>query len=416
MREEVLENLKNISKSDSKELEELLQSDIDIKEYIISEYNKLMEEWKQTYQMFDIPSGMISICINGETKYYNIGKNHYDENTIFDIASMTKLYTEFVLFDFLEEYNLTLNSKIGEISSNYENLKDMTLMDILNFKNTYKTTIDMRECTNKEEALKALRTIYVVPEKEGYYLYTDLPIMVLTDIMETYSGKSYKELFNKYIIQKYNLTDTYLDINTTERYVTLNKNLVNDPKANIMGGYYGHGGVKATSRDFIKFLNSALDSKHIDLFITPSEALDPETNKKISKKALIGNLNLSTKKDDSLASRYLPSEGFAIQGSVRCHGETARFIVDNKEYVITTSIFLDLYTQLDNILKYENETNKTITKEYEVDEYGKLIMCDVRSLLSYKGTYKELTNLVGKCRTIELYRYIKEIIRRNYSM
>ena len=43
-------------------------------------------------------------------------------------------------------------------------------------------------------------------------------------------------------------------------------------------------------------------------------------------------------------------------------------------------------------------------------------MCDVRSLLSYKGTYKELTNLVGKCRTIELYRYIKEIIRRNYSM
>ena len=309
-----------------------------------------------------------------------------------------------------------MNTKIGEISNDYENLKDMTIMDILNFKNTYKTTIDMRECTNKKDALTALRTSYTVKEKEGYYLYTDIPIMILTDIMETYSGKSYKELFNKYIIQKYNLKDTYLEINTTERYVTLNKNLVNDPKANIMGGYYGHGGVKATSRDFIKFLNSALDSKHLNLFVTPSNALDSETNEQIVKKALIGNLNLSTKKDDSLASRYLPSEGFAIQGSVRCHGETARFFVDNKEYVVTTSIFLDLYTQLDNILKYEEETGKTITKEYEVDEYGKLIMCDVRSLLSYKGTYKELTNLVGKCRTIELYRYIKEIIRRNYSM
>lgn len=416
MREEVLENLKNISESDSKELEELLQSDIEIKEYLISEYNKLMEEWKQNYPMFDIPSGMISICINGEAKYYNIGKNYYDENTVFDIASMTKLYTEFVLFEFIDEYNLSLNTKIGEISTHYENIKEMTIMDILNFKSTYKTTIDMRECTNKEDALKALRTSYIVEEKEGYYLYTDIPIMILTDIMETYSGKSYRELFNKYIINKYNLTDTYLDINMEERYVTLNKNLVNDPKANIMGGYYGHGGVKSSSRDFIKFLNSALSSKYVDLFITSSNAIDSETGEKIDKKALIGNLNLSTKKDDSLASRYLPSEGFAIQGSVRCHGETAKFIVDNKEYIVTTSIFLDLYTQLDNILKYEEETGKTITKEYEVDGYGKLIMCDVRSLLSYKGTYKQLTNIIGKCRTIELYRYIKELIRRNYSM
>ena len=416
MREEVLENLKNISESDSKELEELLQSDIEIKEYLISEYNKLMEEWKQNYPMFDIPSGMISICINGEAKYYNIGKNYYDENTVFDIASMTKLYTEFVLFEFIDEYNLSLNTKIGEISTHYENIKEMTIMDILNFKSTYKTTIDMRECTNKEDALKALRTSYIVEEKEGYYLYTDIPIMILTDIMETYSGKSYKELFNKYIINKYNLTDTYLDINMEERYVTLNKNLVNDPKANIMGGYYGHGGVKSSSRDFIKFLNSALSSKYVDLFITSSNAIDSETGEKIDKKALIGNLNLSTKKDDSLASRYLPSEGFAIQGSVRCHGETAKFIVDNKEYIVTTSIFLDLYTQLDNILKYGEETGKTITKEYEVDGYGKLIMCDVRSLLSYKGTYKQLTNIIGKCRTIELYRYIKELIRRNYSM
>ena len=286
MREEVLENLKNITKNDLKELEELLKSDINIEEYLITEYNKLMEEWKEKYPMFDIPSGMISICVNGETKYYNIGENKYDENTIFDIASMTKLYTEFILLDFLEEYNLSLDTKIGEISNDYEQIKEMTIMDILNFKNTYKTTIDMRECKNKEDAIKALRTSYTVKEKEGYYLYTDIPIMILTDIMETYSKKSFKELFNKYIVNKYNLTDTYLEIDTTERYVTLNKNMVNDPKANIMGGYYGHGGVKTTSKDFIKFLNTALYSEYIDLFITPSIALDSETNEKIIKKHL----------------------------------------------------------------------------------------------------------------------------------
>ena len=126
-------------------------------------------------------------------------------------------------------------------------------------------------------------------------------------------------------------------------------------------------------------------------------------------------MNLSKSDDDSLASRYLPSTGFAIQGSVRCHGETATYTIDHKEYTITTSIFLDLYTQLDNILKYENETGKTITKEYQVDNYGNLIMCDVRDVLSYKSTYKELTNLVGKCRTLGLYRYAKEEIRRIFD-
>ena len=414
MREEVLENLKNVSKNDLVEMEELLQSDIDIEAYLTSQYNKLMEEWKSKYPMFEIPSGMISICINGETKYYNIGKNHYDENTIFDMASMTKLYTEFVLFDFLEEYNLSLNTKIGEISNDYENLKDMTIMDILNFKNTYKTTIDMRECTNKKDALTALRTSYTVKEKEGYYLYTDIPIMILTDIMETYSGKSYKELFNKYIIQKYNLKDTYLDINTTERYVTLNKNLVNDPKANIMGGYYGHGGVKASSNDFIKFLNSVFESKYRDLFTTVSKTLNSDGSACV-KKALVGNLNLSVSNDDSLASKYLPKEGFAIQGSVRCHGETAIFKVDHKEYEVSISIFMDLYTQVDNILEYEKVSGNVITKEYSLNGYDNLIMCDVRSLLSYKKHYKEFTNLVGKARVIELYNHIKEVIRSNYS-
>lgn len=415
MREEVLENLENISEQDLKELLELMKKDTNVKEYLLSNYQTMMEEWKKEFPMFDIPSGMISISINGETEYISVGNNHYDENTIFDIASMTKLYTEFILFGILHDYRLSLDKTIGELVDFYENIKFLTLLDLISFNNTYKTTIDMRNCTNKEDAIKALRTTYIEPEKQGIYLYTDLPIMILTDIMETYTGLSYKELFQKYIIDIYNLRDTYLDINTTERYVTLNENMTNDPKANIMGGYYGHSGVKTTSKDFIKFLSSVFDSKCNYLFITPSVALN-EHNEPTLKKSLIGNINLSRSDDDSLASRYLPKKGFAIQGSVRCHGETAIFTVDHKQYTVTTSIFLDLYTQIDNILKYENETGKTITKEYPVDGHGNLIMCDVRNILPYKsGVYKKLTNLVGICRTIKLHQFIKREIKNNYN-
>ena len=416
MRNEVLENLENINEEDSKLLFELMESDIDVKQYLLDGYKKIMEQWKEEFPLFDIPSGVISICINGETSYTNVGEKHYDENTIFDIASMTKLYTEFILFGIVHDYNLTLEKKIGDLVALYDDIKDLTLMDLISFNNTYKTRIDSRDCTNKEDAIKAIRTAYILPEKQGKYLYTDVPIVILTDIMETYTGMTYKELFQKYIINKYKLTDTYLDINTTERYVTLNKNMTNDPKANIMGGYYGHGGVKTTSRDFIKFLSSAFDSEYNYLFTTPSQVIDEATSEPIYKKSVIGNLNLSRSDDDSLASRFLPKKGFAIQGSVRCHGETAIFTIDHKQYTVTISIFQDLYTQLDNIIKFEHETGKILTKEHAVDGYGNLVMTDIRNILPYKGgAFKKLTNLVGICRAVALYQYLKREIRNNYS-
>ena len=164
----------------------------------------------------------------------------------------------------------------------------------------------------------------------------------------------------------------------------------------------------------LKFLNSVFESKYKDLFTTVSKTLNSDGSACI-KKALVGNLNLSVNNDDSLASKYLPKEGFAIQGSVRCHGETAIFKVDHKEYEVSISIFMDLYTQVDNILEYEKVSGNVITKEYSLNGYDNLIMCDVRSLLSYKKHYKELTNLVGKARVIELYNHIKDVIRSNYS-
>ena len=118
----------------------------------------------------------------------------------------------------------------------------------------------------------------------------------------------------------------------------------------------------------------------------------------------------------SLALNKAPKKGFAIQGSVRCHGETAIFTIDHKQYTVTISIFQDLYTQLDNILKYEQETGKVLTKEHAVDGHGNLIMTDIRNILPYKGgAFKQLTNLVGVCRAVTLYQYLKREIRNNYS-
>ena len=377
----------------------------DADEYIKKEYIKIMNRWKEKYGMFDIPSGMISISINGEEHYINIGNKKYDSNTIFDIASMTKFYTEFVLFGVLDDYKLNLNMKIGDISNNYENIKDLTLMDLISFNNTYRTNGDTRNCKSKDEALKILRTAYIIKEKQGKYLYTDLPIMILTDILEEYTKLSYKELFEKYIIEKYNLNDTYLDIDDNDRYITINKGLVNDPKANIFGGYYGHAGVKASSKDFIKFFSQAFNSKYNYLFTNKSKTFNEDGNI-CKKKALMGNLNLYAANESSIPSQYLPECGFAIQGSVRCHAENMIFSINGSEYKIASSIFLDLYTMIDGIKKYEEETGEVLLKEYETGGRN-LIVSDIRKLLDYKKEYGEIIDLIGKTRLVILNNYIK---------
>lgn len=403
---EVLNNLEYLNEKEKEELLELLNGEAKTSTIFYNNLSFIMQKWHEEFDGFDIPSGIVTISINGNNLYLPFGEKKYDENTIFDIASMSKLYTEFILFGVIDDYGISFENKISDLVDFYDSINYLTLMDLISFNNTYLTKIDIRNCTNKEDAIKALRTTYIDESKKGYYLYTDLPIMILTDVLETYTKMSYKELFKKYIIDKYDLNNTFLDINS-DNYVTLNKNLTNDPKANIMGGYYGHCGVKTTCADFMKFLNNALNNKNSHLLIEKSDTLNSDGSRCI-KKGKIGNSNLSVENDDSLASKYLPSDGFAIQGSVRCHGETCNFKIGDKEYRVSSSIFLDLYTQYDNILRYESKIGKKITKHYNVDNYGPLIMCDIRNLLSYKTTFKDITNLIGICRVVELNKELKE--------
>ena len=403
MKEIILNNLDMIDKNRYNELSILLDEEINVKDYFNNEYLSIMNKWKREYSEFDIPNILVGISINGNNSIIS-NSDVLNNDTIFDIASMSKVYTEMILFDVLEEYNLSFDTKIRDITDMYNNIRDLSIMDLLSFNNTYKTDKDIRKCTNKNDALNALRDVYIIEEKNGYYLYTDLPIMILTDILESITNMSYKELFDKYIVKKYDLNNTYLEIDN-DNYLTINKGRVNDPKANIFGGYYGHCGVKATCSDLMKFLCHVISSKYSYLFTSTSKTLDKDGNIKKSK-GLIGNSNISVSDDDSLASIYLPSNGFAIQGSVRCHAEICKFIIEDEEYLISSCIFTDLYTQEDNIKKYEKNHDVIISSKITLDDKKTYKMYDIRKILSYDKEYKDIVNLVGKCRVLKLNEFI----------
>ena len=408
MADEILKQLIYLSSDEKKELKEFYTDNIDTNDYITQYYNEQMIYWFYEYKLFQIPNGLATISVDGKNKYYTLGKPLYDKDTIVDIASITKLYTEFILFDVLDEKGLTLSTRIGDIVDIYKELKDMSLFDLIKFSNTYYTDIDIRECTNKSDALKALRTVHRNKEKEGIYLYTDLPIMILTDILEVYTSTSYEELFNRYIIKKYKLKNTYLKVDS-KKYLTVNKGYVNDPKANIMGGYYGHAGVKTTSEDFMIFFNNILNSKYESIFYLNTKGLDAD-NKPKEGVSIIGNLHFSTKEDKGIASKYMTKQGIAVQGSTRCHAETCKFKVNGKEHIVSIFLFIDLYTQTYNIKKYEKLNKVKMHKRYNViDENGnikKLKTNDIRSIMSYKTApsyFKEVVNIISRAKFNDMF-------------
>ena len=401
MEKELLKNLDNIDEKRYEKLLQLLDANIDTDSYFKKNYSFIMDRWHKCNKWFNIPNTIFCLYIDGNIKFFSNGNlNNYN---IFDLASMTKLYTEYIMFCIIEEYNLSLETKIINLTNEYQSIKDLNLFDLVRFNNTFYTKNDIRKCENKNDAIEALRTSYIDNSKSGYYLYSDLPIMILTDVLESFTGQSYSELFYKYIINKHNLDETYLEIDNN-KYITINKGYVNDPKANIMGGYYGHAGVKATISDFVKFMDIILNSKYLKYFISDANIYKEDGSRKHV--GLIGNSNISDKKNESLASIYLPSNGFAVQGSVRCHAEAGIFKVNGKTHHVISCIFNDLYTQYNNVKKYEKETNNIISREYKVN--NKLLkMSDIRKILPYDGAFKEIVDLVGQIRIVELNNFIK---------
>ena len=172
-----------------------------------------------------------------------------------------------------------------------------------------------------------------VVQKGEEYNYNDIGLIMMKEVMETVTGKPYEQLFNEYILNPYNLTDTHIIVPENKiQLVTGTPNLdgsVNDATANILGGYSGHAGVRATSEDLIK-LGSAINK---DYELKNGIYVPNEKQKVRSEKLGNAYINPETyiKKDGTEVSGkelsyfggLAPEESLAAQGSTRVIARTS---------------------------------------------------------------------------------------------
>ena len=138
------------------------------------------------------------------------------EDTIFDLASLTKLVTGLLCFRLREEGLLDLAAPVTRYAPGYRELSDVSVDRVLGFEIALITPQRVDAQPDAETGLRMLYQIQPRPLGNGR-AYSDMHAMVLRHILEGASGQSYMELFRSRLAGPLGLKDMDCHVAQPER-------------------------------------------------------------------------------------------------------------------------------------------------------------------------------------------------------
>ena len=201
-------------------------------------------------------------------------------DSIFDLASVTKLFTCIAVLQLVERGKLRLDRTLGSIDKRFSNIPDVTIEDLLCFRAQLQTTARMDAASSAEEAERLLFDIRLGPPATRKY-YTDMGSMVLKYVVETVSDTLFWDFLRENIVLPLDMTRTFAEVPTALLPETVDCNYerrivngafwldsacppgtVHDPKARLLNtgrpAPCGHAGVFASVDDMTKLARGLL--------------------------------------------------------------------------------------------------------------------------------------------------------------
>lgn len=212
-------------------------------------------------------------------------------DTIFDLASVTKIYTSLSIIKLVEKGIINLEDQVQKYVPEFKNLNDVTIMDLLTFGKPLKTNGRIDRAKSYDEALEILKNIGINYDLIGSTKnpYTDMGAMVLKFVVEKVTNMTFYDFIDKAILQKLGLTDTHVVVPSykLDRVASTNlerkyyedgnigitkdvlKGISHDPKARIMGqplgNLSGHAGLFSTAKDMTELAKGIISGDVIGL-------------------------------------------------------------------------------------------------------------------------------------------------------
>lgn len=331
-----------------------------------------------------------------------------NEDTLFDVASITKLYTLILLFVLEKEGLIDLNKKVSDINPDFKNLEDFTLNDLVRLHGELRTNGNITTAKSKEEAYEILKTLYLSSNSREENKYNDFGAIVIGDTIEKVISEklgeemTFDEIMYKYLIEPLGLHQTYF--NPLRNNVAGNGNfnrLVHDPKARILGGALGHAGIFVTSEDLAKLSKALFRVNYYDRGLIRKTQLDRlgEITFPNSNQSNKGNLGIYVKHPLGFDKTFTPPEfstgSFSHQGWT---GSLATF--DPHNYIHQNILVNSIYNDED---KEKVKNDKPAGFGNAFDEYLKQITKNTMLMFVAKEYYNRYCNVKEN---IEVIKYI----------
>jgi CubicO group peptidase (beta-lactamase class C family) len=250
-------------------------------------------------QKNNLPGIGIAYLKAGKMNFLNTGfankeqKKLFGPNTQFEIGSITKTFTAYILQKILSEKNISDAAKLidylpDSVSLN-KALHNITILQLLNhtagferIPNNMLLNTDPYSNYTKAKLFSYLMTCKV--DTALKYNYSNTGLALAGIIAEKLSGKSYKELLDAYIINQFGMSVSKNAVLTQTRAV----GYMNGDKMNYWNWdcMLPCGGLKLTIWQTLQYLNSIMTSTNKEQQMVLNEILKPTAN--ISKQLKIG--------------------------------------------------------------------------------------------------------------------------------
>lgn len=209
--------------------------------------------------------------------------NPIHEGSLYDLASLTKLFTGLLVMRLREEGRMDLSRWITDYAPQFTALSDVTVGEVLGFQVALITPERVDTQPNAQEGLRQLFAAEARPVTGRHY--SDMPAMVLKYVIEGAAQESYMDALTRRILQPLGMENTFAPVPESrqgdclcydgEHRIEGSRWLVrqgitpgtpHDPKARLLfqgGEVCGHAGIFSTRGDMTRLCQGLLAGKVI---------------------------------------------------------------------------------------------------------------------------------------------------------
>jgi CubicO group peptidase (beta-lactamase class C family) len=225
----------------------------------------------------------VVVVSNGEKEYYNFGKTEVngkdvDENTLYEIGSLTKVFTGTLLADMALDNLIDLNEPAQTYLDSQQvvlpefNGVPIRIIDLATHTSGLpKIPVGFKDSLNPyadldiDRLYKDLNAQVLFREPGTKYQYSNYGLALLGHILCSIENQSYDQLLDERIGKQLNLESTKVNLSVNQSKAIAHPHSITQRKTEPWDFkvYEGAGGLKSSSKDMGKFLLAHLQSLDI---------------------------------------------------------------------------------------------------------------------------------------------------------